>query len=202
MAELFVSAYATNRKETTGTAIRCEGLRVIGLGIHPHLSQHDWYVRSDHRNKVHPMPDDIVELPAELTDEEELEDEETGPSGRKGPRRPQHLDQKIAAHAKRLRDQRGWSLADVADAVTPHDPDERWTKSRVTQFEKPSRRATVTELADLCKAFGIPIFTFLQDAGVFKLPQSTRGWIEADPTLTDKGRERVLDVYLLSQKQD
>lgn len=146
------------------------------------------------------MPDDIVELPADPAEGEELEDEGTQPSDRKGPRLPGRLDRLIAAHARKVRLQRGWSLADVADAVQPEDPDERWVKSRVTQFEKPSRRATITELADLCNAFGIPIFTFLQDAGVFKLPESTRGWIEADPTLSVKGRERVLDVYLLSQE--
>jgi transcriptional regulator with XRE-family HTH domain len=147
------------------------------------------------------MPDDTVDQPADPADDE-LEDEETQPSGRKGPRRPGPLDRAVANHTAYLRERRGWSLQDLADRVTPDDPNERWTKSRVTQFEKPTRRATITELSDLCDAFDVTLATFLQDAGVIALPQSTRGWIEADPTLNLDARTRVLDIYLLSRTQN
>lgn len=143
------------------------------------------------------MPDDIVELPATDVEGEgeELEDEETGPSGRKGPRRPHHLDRKIAAHTELLRKRQGWSLADLAGRVRPTDPDERWTKSRVTQFEKPSRRATVTEIADLCEALDVDLGVFLQDAGVFCLPNSVEGWMQADSRLNKDRRDIAESVY-------
>lgn len=147
------------------------------------------------------MPDDTVDTIRADNDGEETEDVETTPSG-KTPRRPGPLDDKIAAHAERLWQRQGLSLQDVADRVRPADPDEAWNKSRVAAFKRPARRVTITELADLCKALGVDLGVFLQDAKVVALPRSTRGWIEADSQLEPEDRAAVLRFYdaILSEK--
>ena len=86
--------------------------------------------------------------------------------------------------------------------IRPKFEGEIWNKARLGRIERGEQRVTVTELADIIEALGVSSGTFYQDAGVVVIYPQSEGWIQADISLTEKGRERVLDVYRLSRNAD
>lgn len=149
------------------------------------------------------MPD--ADRPDELEDidldDDELDDDGVASRGRgsRTPRPPGPLDERIAAVAREICRQRNWSYQDLADRIVPAHHGEAWDKSRAVRFLTAKKRITVTELADICRALEVTPEWFYQQAGIVRLPDSTKGWIEADAHLDPEDRRALARQYQLAR---
>lgn len=116
-------------------------------------------------------------------------------SGSRTPRPPGVIDRRIANVAQRVCKRNGWSYQDLADRIVPAHKNETWDKSRTQRFLNARKRVTITELADICRALEVTPEWFYQQAKVVTLPDSTRGWLEADVSISDEDRRHLLRQY-------
>lgn len=130
-----------------------------------------------------------VSAPDDVADDDVLED------GKRTDRSPGPHDAHLVATITRLRDARGWSYEDLASRIRPANPRERWNKSRVVRLA--DRRLNVTELVDICRAFGISLKTLLEEADVIPkgAQRSFAEVVQFDGKLTEKSRDWLIETY-------
>ncbi len=109
--------------------------------------------------------------------------------------RPGPIDWAIAAATKRICDERGWYAQNLANAVTPTEPDDVWDRTRAIRFLAPLRRFTVTEVAELIAGLRISPLVFYEEAGIVEVPDNTESYIENDVHLESGDRKTMARQY-------
>ena len=135
-------------------------------------------------------PLDDLELDDDLDDEAD----DNGTGRRNSPVRPGPHDRAIADELRQLLERERYSYRSFADAVTPADPDEIWSKSRIQRLVNATRRFSLTELADMLATLGEPRERFLTKVGYISLGDDLPSVVARDVWLNPGERQAILAI--------